>query len=84
MVLMPILIMLGSAQTNSVFPNFNLEARIAICGQISQYNLERPEVGPRLLSPFIGKRLNMRGFLVYEYVDQHAPALTETAKSCRS
>ena len=34
----------GGVQTDLVFPNFNLGARIAICGQISQYNLERPEV----------------------------------------
>ena len=71
---------MGSAQTNSVFPNFNLGARIAICGQISQYNLETPEVGLRLLSSFIGKRLSMRGFLVHDYVGQHAQALTEIAK----
>ena len=63
-----------------MFPNFNLGARIAICGQISQYNLEMPEVGPRLLSIFIGKRLSMKGFLVHDYVDQHAQALTEIAK----
>ena len=70
----------GGVQTDSVFPNFNLGARIAICGQISQYNLETPEVGPRLLSSFIGKRLSMRGFLVHDYVEQHAQALTEIAK----
>ena len=67
-----------------MFPNFNLGDRIAICGQISQYNLERPEVGPRLLSPFIGKRLNMRGFLVHDYVEQHPQALTEIAKCLNS
>ena len=70
----------GGVQTDSVFPNFNLGARIAICGQISQYNLERPEVGRVILSTFISKRLNMRGFLVHDCVDQHAQAPTEVAK----
>ena len=63
-----------------MLPNFNLGTRIAISGQISQYNLERPEVGPRLLPTFIGKRLNMRGFLVHDHIDQQAQALTEIAE----
>ena len=31
--------------------------RKSVCGQISQYNLIEPEMGPRMMSGFIGKRL---------------------------
>ena len=41
----------GGEITDAVFPNLNLGARIAICGQISQYNLTERERGPRLFNP---------------------------------
>lgn len=69
----------GGTQTDAVFPNFNIGARISICGQISQYNLKKPELGPRLFFHFIVKRLRMRGFLVFDFVERHEQALTEMA-----
>ena len=69
----------GVTQTDAVFPNFNIGARISICGQISQYNLKKPELGPRLFFHFIVKRLRMRGFLVFDFVERHEQALTEMA-----
>ena len=39
----------GGAITDAVIPLLNVKARVAICGQISQYNLETPQMGPRLL-----------------------------------
>ena len=69
----------GGTQTDAVFPNFNIGARISICGQISQYNLKQPELGPRLFFHFIVKRLRMRGFLVFDFVKRHKQALTEMA-----
>ena len=35
----------GGEITDAVFSNLNLGARIAICGQISQYNLTEQELG---------------------------------------
>ncbi|HIA66733.1 TPA: NADP-dependent oxidoreductase [Candidatus Poribacteria bacterium] len=70
----------GGKQTDSVFPNFNIGARISICGQISQYNRKQPELGPRLFFNFITKRLRMRGFLVFDFVDRHPQALAEMTK----
>lgn len=39
----------GGAITDAVFRLLKPKARIAICGQISLYNLEKSETGPRLL-----------------------------------
>ena len=37
----------GGQITDAVFPNLRIKGRVVICGQISQYNLEKPETGPR-------------------------------------
>ncbi|MBI1923501.1 NADP-dependent oxidoreductase [Candidatus Poribacteria bacterium] len=70
----------GGAITDAVFPNLNLRARISICGQISQYNLKAPELGPRQLGHFIAKRLRMEGFLVFDFVEKHEEARRQMAQ----
>jgi len=55
----------------------NMWGRISVCGQISQYNLIKPEMGPRMMGGFIGKRLRMQGFLVGDFADQHAEGLRQ-------
>ncbi len=57
----------GGKITDAVMTLLNVKARIAICGQISQYNLEKPEMGPRLLPQLIVARAKMEGFLVLDY-----------------
>ena len=69
----------GGPITDAVFPLLNLRARIGICGQISQYNLEEPEYGPRLLSHLIVKRATIRGFLVFDYFDRAAEGFGKLA-----
>lgn len=61
----------GGVITDGVFPLLNVKARVSVCGQISQYNLENPEVGPRLLWYFIVKRLKVEGFLVFDFIDRY-------------
>ena len=61
----------GGTITDAVFPLINVKARVAICGQISQYNLEKPECGPRFLWHLIVKRAKVEGFLVFEFVDRY-------------
>ena len=41
--------------------------RVALCGQISQYNLAEPELGPRNLRSLVGKQVRIEGFLVYQF-----------------
>ena len=69
----------GGSITDAVFPNLRIKGRVVICGQISQYNLEKPEMGPRFLWFMITKRARIEGFLVSEYVDRHAEGLVEMA-----
>ena len=67
----------GGPITDAVFPLLSLNARIGICGQISQYNLDKAETGPRLLWNLIVKRARIEGFLVFAFADRYREALTE-------
>jgi len=69
----------GGVVSDAVFPVMRERGRIAVCGQISQYNLENPEQGPRFMWQFIAKRLAMRGFLVFDFADRYTAALQEMA-----
>lgn len=43
--------------------------RVALCGAISMYNNTAPTPGPNNLTLAIGKRLNLRGFIVSDHAD---------------
>jgi len=73
----------GGPISDAVLMQINLRGRIAICGQISQYNLEKPEMGPRLLGQLIVKRARMEGFLVLDYAERFREALTQMAQWLR-
>ena len=73
----------GGTITDAVFLNLRIKGRVVICGQISQYNLEKPETGPRFLWHMITKRARIEGFLVSEFSDQHAEALVEMSEWLR-
>ncbi len=64
----------GGAITDAVIPLLNVEARMSICGQISQYNLEKPETGPRWLWALIVKQARVEGFLVFQFADKFQQA----------
>jgi len=69
----------GGTITDAVFPLINVHARIAVCGQIAQYNANKPEPGPRLLGHLIVKQARAEGFLVFQYAARYAEGLTEMA-----
>jgi NADPH-dependent curcumin reductase CurA len=56
----------GGAMLEAVLRNMRTYGRIAVCGQVSQYNLQRPDGAPDLFQ-LVGKRLRMEGFLVGDY-----------------
>lgn len=70
----------GGQITDAVFPNLRVKGRVVICGQISQYNLENPETGPRFLWHLITQRARIEGFLVFEFADRYAEALPQMAE----
>jgi leukotriene B4 12-hydroxydehydrogenase/15-oxo-prostaglandin 13-reductase len=74
----------GGPLTDAVFLTMNVGARIAVCGQISQYNLEKSEMGPRLLWHFIVKRAKVQGFLVFDFAARYQEALQQLADWLRA
>jgi NADPH-dependent curcumin reductase CurA len=69
----------GGAITDAVLFNLNLHARVSICGQISLYNLEKPEMGPRFLPLLIVYRAKIEGFLVSDYAPRFGEGLRQLA-----
>jgi NADPH:quinone reductase len=69
----------GGAITDAVFPLMNLFGRVSVCGQISQYNLEKPEPGPRLLPYILVKQLKLEGFMVSRFQSRWAEGIGQMA-----
>ncbi|MFN0120691.1 MAG: NADP-dependent oxidoreductase [Blastocatellia bacterium] len=69
----------GGEITDAVLRLINPRARISICGQISQYNLEKPEMGPRLLSMLLVRQARAEGFLVFQFADKYEEGLRQMA-----
>ena len=69
----------GGRVSTAVHALLNVGARIAICGQVSQYNLERlePTFHPGLLIVF---RARMQGFLVTDYAARFGEAIPRLAR----
>jgi len=63
----------GGPVTDAVLENLALKARVAICGQVSQYNANpaNPSTGPRNLGVLTRVRGTVEGFLVYDFQLQH-------------
>jgi NADPH-dependent curcumin reductase CurA len=73
----------GGAITDAVFMQINTFARLSICGQISQYNNAKPEMGPRLLGMLIVARAKCQGFLITDYIPRFPEALKEMSNWLR-
>lgn len=67
----------GGPITDAVFPLLNERARVSICGLISQYNLEQPDLGPRLLGHILVRQLKVEGFIVSRFIDRWGEGLRE-------
>lgn len=69
----------GGEITDAVFRHLKDFARLVCCGQISQYNLERPEMGPRLLFNLVIHQARVEGFLIYRFRDRFEEGLRDLA-----
>jgi len=70
----------GGAFTDAVVRLLVPRARVVVCGQISQYNLEKSEMGPRLLPYLLVRQARAEGFLVFQFADRYAEALGQLAQ----
>ena len=61
----------GGDVTDAVMENLADFARIVVCGQISQYNLEQPSMGPRNMRMLTVHQARMEGFLVFQFAARH-------------
>jgi NADPH-dependent curcumin reductase CurA len=70
----------GGAMSDAVVRLLQPKARIAVCGQISLYNLERPEPGPRLAPYLLSRQARAEGFLVSDFSDRFPEALQQLSQ----
>jgi NADPH-dependent curcumin reductase CurA len=70
----------GGAISDAVFVLMNTFGRASICGQISQYNLEKPEPGPRILGLLLVKQLKVEGFIVSRWGARFAEGAQQMAQ----
>ncbi len=59
----------GGAMLDAVLPRMRFQGRIALCGMISQYNLERPEPINNLIAMLVS-RSTIQGFIVSDHWDR--------------
>jgi NADPH-dependent curcumin reductase CurA len=61
----------GGEITDAAVRLLNTRARIGVCGQISQYNFDSPQMGPRWLGQLTAKQARAEGFLVTQFSDRY-------------
>jgi NADPH-dependent curcumin reductase CurA len=70
----------GGAVFEAVFPLLNAFARVPVCGLIAQYNDTEatvPKWAPSMMRAVLTKRLNIRGFIVSDFVARQADFLRD-------
>jgi len=65
----------GGPITDAVMRRIATRARVAVCGQSSQYNSVEPQVGPRWLGQLVVRQAKVEGFLVSQFADRYDTAL---------
>ena len=70
----------GGPITDAVFTQLNVDARVAVCGQIALYNAEEMPTGPRKLGKLIETRARVQGLLVGDYAPRFEQASADLAE----
>jgi NADPH-dependent curcumin reductase CurA len=74
----------GGSLTDAVFANLSTLARVSVCGMISQYNLEKPEMGPRASYMLVlTRQVSVQGFLVPQFGGQFPEGIRQMAEWLR-
>ncbi|MAN61698.1 MAG: NADP-dependent oxidoreductase [Parvibaculum sp.] len=67
----------GGEIMEAVMARMNLFSRMPLCGMISGYNTDEPMRGD--FSPILMRRINVRGFIVTDFMEKYAEATMELA-----
>lgn len=70
----------GGVTTDLALHLINRRARLVICGQISMYNHEKPDIGPRPWWLLLTKSAMAKGFIVREYAERFPEGLTQMSQ----
>ncbi len=70
----------GGVISDAVLQHLNRNARIAICGQISLYNLTEQPVGPRVQPVLLAHSALMQGFMVNNFASEFPEAQKQLGK----
>ncbi len=70
----------GGTITEGVVANLAFRARIALCGQISQYNNTKLPAGNLVMSWILTKSVTLQGFIVRSFPERFEEALTNLNK----
>lgn len=70
----------GGAVSDGVMPLLKHGARISICGQISLYNLDRPDTGPRPQPYILINSAMMKGFIITDYKPRFGEGLMQLSQ----
>lgn len=70
----------GGIISDMVISQLNVGGRVAVCGQISLYNLSEPELAPRFLSTLIYRNIRIEGFVVSKWNSRYPEGITRMAK----
>jgi NADPH-dependent curcumin reductase CurA len=70
----------GGEVSDAVLPLLNQGARLVICGQISLYNLDKPDVGPRPQPALLINRALMKGFIITDFAARFGEGVMQLAE----
>lgn len=70
----------GGNVFDAVFPNMNRYGRIAICGQMSEYNETGKPQGFRPMFGLVEKSIRMEGFVVFDFIKEYKQGLKQLAE----
>ncbi len=70
----------GGAVSDAILPLLNQAARIIICGQISIYNLDQPDIGLRPQTYLLVNSALMKGFMITGYAARFSEGIRQMAQ----
>jgi NADPH-dependent curcumin reductase CurA len=74
----------GGDISDEVIKLINKHARVVLCGQISMYNLDKPDVGPRNWWLLLTRSSLAQGFIVSDYTDRFPEGISQLSEWLKS